>query len=153
MVFSPRHELKAARNLVAQGVRAGANGPALYEALADAAQTDGDAQVTEAALRDAVDLQPTFAALFRLGMFYFGERKYDHAALNLRRAAETNPQAADAYFYLGVAEESDYRFSDADRDLSRAVQLAPANAAYRTHYIDFERKVAQSIKAPQSVNE
>jgi len=148
MVFSPRHELKIARNLVAQGVRAGANGPALYEALADAAQTEGDAQVTETALRDAVGLQPTFAALFRLGMFYFGERKYGHAALNLRRATETNPQAADAYFYLGVAEESDYLFSDADRDLARAVQLAPANAAYRAHYIDFERKVAQSIKAP-----
>jgi O-antigen ligase/tetratricopeptide (TPR) repeat protein len=153
IVFGPRHDLEAAQKLVAHGVRAGANPPALYEALADAAQADGNAQMVESALSDAVDSQPTFSSLFRLGMFYFGERKYDRAALTLRHAVEANPQSADAYFYLGVSEESDYRFSDADRDLSRAVQLAPANAGYRTHYTDFERKVAQGIKASQSANE
>jgi tetratricopeptide (TPR) repeat protein len=153
MVFGPRHELKAAQKVVAEGVRAGANSPELYAALADAAQTDGDAQVAESALREAADSQPAFGALLRLGRFYLDERKYDRAALSLRRATETNPQAAEAYFYLGVAEESDYRFSDADRDLSRAVQLAPANAGYQAHYVDFERKVAQSIKASESVNE
>lgn len=153
MVFGPRHQLKAAQNVIARGVHAGANAPALYEALADTAQTDGDAQLTETALRDVVDLRPTFGPLIRLGMFYLSERKYDRAALILRRATDTNPQSADAYFYLGVAEESDYRFSDAEGDLSRAVQLAPANAGYRAHYIDFERKVAQNIKASPSVSE
>jgi O-antigen ligase/tetratricopeptide (TPR) repeat protein len=153
MVYGPLHQLKAAQNVVAQGVHAGANGVALYEALADAAQTAGDAQVTEIALRDAVDSQPAFSSLMRLGMFYLNKRKYDRAALSLRRATEANPGSADAYFYLGVAEESDYRFSDAERDLSRAVQLAPANAGYRAHYLDFEHKVARGIKASKSVNE
>ncbi len=153
MVFGPRHELTAARNMVAQGVRAGADGSALYEALAQAAQSDGDAQITESALRDAVNAQPTFTALFRLGMFYLGERKYDRAALTIRRAAEADPRSAEAYFYLGVAEESGYRFSAAERDFAWAVRLAPTNAGYRAHYLDFEHRVAQSIRNSPPLNE
>ena len=32
-------------------------------------------------------------------------------------------------------------------------RLAPTNAGYRAHYAEFERKVAQSIKASQPLSE
>ena len=105
--------------------------------------------MTETALEAEVQAQPTLEALLHLGTFYMNEGRYGRAALVLRRAAQGNPQSAEAYYYLGMAEESDYGFSDAERDLARAVQLAPTNAGYRAHYADFERKVAQSIKSSQ----
>ena len=152
LVLGPRHELRVAQKLVAEGVRAGADGSALYGALAEAGKNDGDPQLTEAALCGAVDARPSFTSLFRLGMFYLDEKKYDRAALIMRRAIGTNPGSGDAYFYLGLAEESDYRFDDAERDLLKAMQLAPTNADYRAHYLDFERKVQQSRPQPPGWN-
>jgi tetratricopeptide (TPR) repeat protein len=153
LVFGPQHDLQAAQSLIAQGVGAGADASALYRALAEVAQTDGDLQLTETALRGAADAQPTFDALFRLGMFYISDAKYARAALTLRQATGKNPQSAEAYYYLGVAEESDYGYSDAEKDLARAVQLAPTNTGYRDHYAQFERTVAQSVKASPSLSE
>jgi tetratricopeptide (TPR) repeat protein len=152
LVLGPRHELRVAQKLVAEGVRAGADGSALYDALAEAGKNDGDPQLTEAALCGAVDARPSFTTLFRLGMFYLDEKKYDRAALIMRRAIGTNPGSGDAYFYLGLAEESDYRFDEAERDLLKAMQLAPTNADYRAHYLDFERKVQQSRPQPPGWN-
>ena len=153
LVLGPQHQLKAAQSLIAKGVGAGADALALYRVLAETAQADGDSQLTEAALRGAVDARPTLAALLQLGTFYISETKYARAALTLRQATRSNPQSAEAYYYLGLAEEGDYGFSDAERDLARAVQLAPTNAGYRAHYADFERKVAQGIKSSQPLSE
>jgi O-antigen ligase/tetratricopeptide (TPR) repeat protein len=153
LVLGPKHELKAAQSLIAQGIRAGADAAVLYQALAEAAQADGDSQLTETALRGAVQARPTLAALLRLGFFYITETKYARATLILRQATERDPRSAAAYYYLGLAEESDYGFRDAERDLARAVQLAPTNAGYRAHYAEFERKVAQSIKASHPLSE
>jgi tetratricopeptide (TPR) repeat protein len=96
-------------------------------------KNDGDLRLAEAALCGAVDARPSFTSLFRLGIFYFDEKKYDRAALIMRRAIGRNPGSGDAYFYLGVAEESDYRFDEAERDLLTATQLVPTNADYRAH--------------------
>jgi len=153
LVLGPRHQLEAAQEAVAEGVREGADGQALYDALADAAQHDSDTQLAETALQNAVDLHPSFVALFRLGTFYLDEKKYGRAALTMRRAIETNPRSADAYFYLGLAEESDYRFSEAENDLRLAVRLAPTNAGYRSHYDNFEHKVAQGVKTAGTLSE
>jgi cytochrome c-type biogenesis protein CcmH/NrfG len=86
-------------------------------------------------------------------MFYMSETKYARAALSFRQATQTDPRSAEAYFLLGQAEESDYNFSDAERDLAKSVQLAPTNAGYLAHYTDFERKVAQSIKASHPLSD
>jgi tetratricopeptide (TPR) repeat protein len=153
LVLGPQHKLKAAQSLIAKGVEAGADALALYRVLAETAQADGDPQLTEIALRGAVDARPTLAALLQLGTFYISETKYARAALTLRQATQSNPQSAEAYYYLGLAEEGDYGFSDAERDLARAVQLAPTNVGYRAHYADFERKVSQSIKSSQPLSE
>jgi tetratricopeptide (TPR) repeat protein len=153
LVLGPRHQLKAAQEAVAEGVRQGADDQALYDALADAAEHDGDTPVAETALQNAADLQPSFAALFRLGTFYLDQKKYGRAALTLRRAIERNPRSADTYFYLGLAEESDYRFPEAENDLRLAVQFAPTNAGYRSHYDNFEHKLAQGVKTAGTLNE
>jgi tetratricopeptide (TPR) repeat protein len=153
LVLGPRHELKAAQRFIARGIRAGADAAALYQALAEAAQTDGDSELTENSLKGAVEARPTLAALLRLGIFYISETKYARGALILRQATESNPGSAEAYYYLGVAEENDYRFSDAERDLAKAVQLAPANARYRAHYTEFEHSLARSIKASHPLSE
>ena len=153
LVLGPQHQLKAAQSLIAKGVEAGADALALYRVLAERAQADGDSQLTETALRGAVDARPTLAALLQLGTFYISETKYARAALTLRQATQSNPQSAEAYYYLGVAEESDYEFPDAEGDLARAVQLAPTNLVYRAHYADFERKVSQSIKSSRPLSE
>jgi Tfp pilus assembly protein PilF len=103
--------------------------------------------LAETALQDSVGVRPSFSALMRLGMFYLSEAKYGRAALAMRRATNSDPQSAYAYFYLGLAEEGDYRFSDAEKDFSRALKLAPDNVGYRDHYAEFERKIAESIPA------
>jgi tetratricopeptide (TPR) repeat protein len=109
--------------------------------------------VAETALQNAVDLHPSFAALFRLGTLYLDEKKYGRAALTMRQAIERNPRSAGAYFYLGLAEESDYRFSEAENDLRLAVRLAPTNAGYRSHYDNFEHKLAQGVKTAGTLSE
>lgn len=153
LVLGPQHDLKAAQDVITQGVRAGADGTLLYDALASVAENDKDPELAETALQNSVGVRPSFGALMRLGMFYLNEAKYGQAALAMRRATDSDPQSADAYFYLGVAEESDYRFPDAEKDFSRALELAPANAGYRDHYAAFERKVAQSIPASPRLSE
>jgi O-antigen ligase/tetratricopeptide (TPR) repeat protein len=153
LVLGPRHELKAAQDVITQGVRAGADGPLLYDGLASVAQNDKDPELAETALQDSVGVRPSFTALMRLGMFYLDEAKYSRAALIMRRATASFPQSADAYFYLAVAEERDYRFSEAEKDFSRAVKLAPSNVGFRDHYADFEHKVAESVPASPPLSE
>jgi O-antigen ligase/tetratricopeptide (TPR) repeat protein len=148
-VLGPEHQLKAAERLVGQGVQAGADAPALFRALAAAAAADDDRELTETALKSAVDARPTLDALIQLGAFYLNQANYDRAALTFRQATERDPRSAEAYYYLGVAEEGGYAYSDAGRDFAKAVQLAPANTGYRDHYTEFERKVALSIKSSQ----
>jgi tetratricopeptide (TPR) repeat protein len=153
LVLGPQRQLKTAKNLVMQGVQAGADAPALYDALAGAADAAGDSELTESALRSSIEAGPTLNRLLRLGGFYVSQTKYARAALTYRRATEIDPQSAEAYFYLGVAEERDYSFSDAERDFAHAVRLAPDNVNYRTHYVEFQRTVAQSIKDSQHLSE
>ena len=83
LVLGPQHQLKAAQNLVAQGIQAGADAPVLYEALAKAAEADGDSELIETALRSSVEARPTLEALMRLGGFYSSETKYARAAADL----------------------------------------------------------------------
>jgi tetratricopeptide (TPR) repeat protein len=145
-VLGPERQLDAARTIVAQGVRAGADGESLYTALAQAAESARDPRLAESALRAAVAARPSFGALVHLGIFYLNEGKYNHAALIMREAIENQPRSAKAYFYLGMAEERVYSFSAAARDLAHAVRLAPSDTAYQAQYAGFEHKLAQNLK-------
>lgn len=146
MVLGPRGELRAARSAVIRGIEEGADAGVLYAALAQAAQSAGDRELERRALEAAVAARPAFGALVRLGLFYIDTGRYGRAALVMRKAAESRPRSAEAYFYLGLAEERGYRFASAERDLGHALRLAPDNPGYRAHYADFERRLGQDLK-------
>ena len=71
----------------------------------------------------------------------------------MRQATQSNPPSAEAYYYLGVAEESDYGFSDAEEISRERSNSLPPTLGYRAHYADFERKVAQSIKSSHPLSD
>jgi tetratricopeptide (TPR) repeat protein len=58
------------------------------------------------------------------------------------RATEIQPDSADAFYQLGLAEEAGYQYFAAERDFSRAVELAPTNGTINAHLQDFQHKVA-----------
>jgi len=153
LVLGPEHQFGAAAALVSEGIQAGADPSTLYGGLAEAAYAARNLELAENALGKAIAENPTFAGYYRLGQIYIEDRKYDRATLALRRAAERDPTSADAYFNLGAAEEADYHFVDAESDFARAVKLAPKNAAYRDHYRDFERRLAEGVRSGQSVRQ
>ena len=96
---------------------------------ADGARKVGDREQESAALLKALELQPRSAdTLFRLANLSIAERKFDRAALYLNRVTTINPDSANSYFQLAVAEEGRYRFADAGRAYARALELAPDNA-------------------------
>jgi tetratricopeptide (TPR) repeat protein len=150
LVLGPERQFASAATLVDEGVRAGAPAAPLYDALAEAAYRAKNLGLAESALDRAIAEHPTFVDSSRLGQIYLEDRKYDRAALIFRRAIEQEPRSAEAYFNLGVAEEADYHFVDADNDLSRAVNLAPKNTAYRDHYREFEQRLIAGEKPTES---
>jgi O-antigen ligase/tetratricopeptide (TPR) repeat protein len=153
LVLGPARQFASAATLVDEGVRAGAAAAPLYDALAEAAYRAKNLALAESALDRAIAKDPSFADSFRLGRIYLEDRKYDRAALILRRAVQQEPRSADAYFNLGVAEEADYHFVDAENDLSCAVKLAPKNITYRDHYREFEQRLAASEKPIESASQ
>jgi len=97
------------------------------------------------ALLKALDLQPRSpAVLSRLASVYFHKQNFDRAALYLNRIAQINPDSADVYFNLAVAEEARYRFADAGRAYARAIELAPKNDRYRDRYEAFRERVERN---------
>jgi O-antigen ligase len=153
LVLGPERDLKSAETLVSRGAGEGIDVVALYDALATAAEAQNNPQMAEAALQEWIAARPSFPAFFRLGMLYLKDAKYPRTALVMRLATEANPLSGDAYYYLAIAEERDYRFADAERDFARAVKLAPSNTVYREHYADFERKVEESTPSSARLSE
>src|SRR4051812_15234598 len=50
---------------------------------------------------------------------------------HLQRAVDLDPTYADAWYHLGLAHETDEKFTDASRALLSAIPLAPRNDHYR----------------------
>jgi tetratricopeptide (TPR) repeat protein len=134
--------LESAKAEVEKLIKNGESPYTLYIALADGAQRAGDRDHESAALLKALDLQPRSPdVLSRLANLYFEKQNYDRAALYLNRVANINPDSADLYYHLALAEEGRYRFADAGRAYARAVELAPENASYRSRYEEFKARV------------
>jgi len=137
--------LDSAKAEVEKLVRNGESPYTLYIALADGSRRAGDREQETAALLKALDFQPRSEdALSRLANLYFEKQNYDRAALYLNRIAKNNPDAANVYYSLAVAEEARYRFADAKRAYARAVELAPNNADYRRRYEEFRERVEKN---------
>jgi tetratricopeptide (TPR) repeat protein len=135
--------LESAKAEVEKLVKNGQNPYTLYILLAEGARRAGDRDQESAALLKALDLQPHSAGtLSRLASLYFEKQNFDRAALYLNRVAKINPDAANVYYSLALAEEGRYRFADAGRAYARAVELAPKNDNYRKRYDAFRERVA-----------
>jgi len=93
----------------------------------------------------ALDNDPSDPEAVRvLGTIYLAENRFRQAVPIFQRLCELTPNAADAFFYLGVAEQRDYQWFAADRDLRRAIALDLKNADYRAQYHEFEAELARN---------
>jgi O-antigen ligase/tetratricopeptide (TPR) repeat protein len=138
-VYGPAKDSRAAKSLVAEGIRKGADATQLYVALASAAQAANDPALTEDALLKALALDPTLEVMMRVGQFYLGVGQFEKAVSMLERAVETDPDSADAFYLLGVAEEHDYQYAAADKSYGRAEQLDPQR--FRAAYLEFRHRI------------
>jgi tetratricopeptide (TPR) repeat protein len=140
LIFSPRNDIAAAKATVKDAITNGANPLVLYLALADAARWSGDKATEESSLTAAVDTDPSnIDAVVRLASLYTREKRFDQAVLTARRGAEIRPDSAIAFDELGLTEEADYQYFAAERDLNRAMSLAPGNRAINAHLQELKR--------------
>ena len=124
--------LESAKAEIGKLIKNGESPYSLYMTFAEGARRAGDREQEAAALLKALDLQPRSPdVLSRLAHVYSEKQNFDRAALYLNRIAQINPDSADVYFNLAVAEEARYRFAEAGRAYTRAVELAPKNDGYR----------------------
>jgi tetratricopeptide (TPR) repeat protein/O-antigen ligase len=144
MVYGPERNTEAAIKTIRLAARNGLSTAPLYLELEDAAQKAGDAKLAEAALRDAVDADPSFSSWIRLGSFYLERGDFAEAGEPIRRALKIDPRSGQAYFLLAQAEEGEYQYSAAQADYQRAIALAPNNSEYRDRSIDLLRKIADN---------
>ncbi len=149
LVFAPKHDLRSAKDMLHTAIENGADPYTLYVALSEAADANRDTVTAEAALSKAAELRPDFQTFEALGLHFLNDNNLDRATFYLKKASEMNPKSAQAAFYLGVAEQSNYQYTSAERDYARAVALDPKNASYRTTFESFKRKVADNMSKGQ----
>jgi O-antigen ligase/tetratricopeptide (TPR) repeat protein len=141
-IFAPHKDLRSAQLVIAEGIRQGADPFALALTLAEAAKKIGNLEEAEAALLRALTLRPSsYDVQVQLGLLYLQQGRAARAALALRQASELNPQAAEAFYHLGVAEETRYQFFAAEKAYARAVALAPDNRNFRKRYEELLQKM------------
>jgi tetratricopeptide (TPR) repeat protein len=139
--------LSSAKAEIEQASRKGQDPFPLYLLLADAARIAGDRDEEKIALLAAVDLRPRSSdTLLRLANTYMQENNFDRAASYYRTIANINPNSADAFYQLAVAEEGRYGFAAAEQAYARALELAPDNKGVQSRYEELKRKIAQSRK-------
>ncbi len=143
-VLGPQMNLRAAWQLVDEGIANGVDPYALNLALAQLARSLNDHETAESAYLKALKYHPSFQATLELGQLYIEETRFPRAVLTLDQATDLNPQSAPAFFSLGQAEEGNYDYSAAEKAYARATQLDPENRFYHAFYLDFQRRTAKS---------
>jgi O-antigen ligase len=147
-VFGPDRDMYSATAAMDEAAKAGNNDP--YEldlALAQAAEAAHDPEAQERALKDAEGERPEGSeVLLALGEFYLDQARYDHAALTLQKAVDTEPTAL-LWFQLGRAQEGAYNYSDAEKSYAQAAALDPKNRNFNKYYLDFKHRIAKEQAA------
>jgi tetratricopeptide (TPR) repeat protein len=143
-VYSPQNKLAAANAAVTTGIEHGGDPYTLEMAEANAAEKVGNHPAAEEALIRALRYAPSFDAMLSLGRVYFEENRFERAVATLQQATEINPDSAEAFDWLGRADEADYDYYAADRAYARAMTLAPTDAVMHENYLDFQRRTAAS---------
>ncbi len=145
-IFAPRKDIYSARAAIQRGLAAGADPFALYLALAQVYEQLGDVSGAAAALLDASRSRPggqyDYDTLMRLADLERRASHFDRAAMWIREAIEVKPGSAGALYELALAEEEDYAYGQALRDLARAIKLAPGDTGMRNHYRELTRMIA-----------
>jgi O-antigen ligase/tetratricopeptide (TPR) repeat protein len=130
-----RKSLDAAKVVLREGIENGADAFLLFLAFADSARAVENMEEAKIALSQALTIRPeSFAAHTRLGQLYLQERNFDRAALVWRKATDLDPQAASAFYHLGLAEKGRYRFLEAEKALARALTLQPNEPTFQHEY-------------------
>ena len=138
-------DIGAAQSTTHEGIRNGADPLRLYIALAAAAQMSKNQAVAESAMLKALRYDPSFSMIMQVAQFYLQSDKAERAASMLQNATEINPASADAFYWLGVAEEREYQYSAADKAYARAAILAPDQ--FRPVYSAFRQRMGNSKSA------
>jgi tetratricopeptide (TPR) repeat protein len=145
-VYAPKDNLAAARAIIKQGIKHGADPYALQMALAGAAEQNGDYSLTEAALVSALRYELSFDTMLRLGQVYFEEQRFERSVSTLQQAAKLNPNSPEAFMWLARAHEANYDYYAADRSWRQTLVLAPADPGLRDQYRDFRQRIAGGEK-------
>ena len=139
--------LSSAKAEIDKSIQKGEDPHPLYLLLADGARRAGGREEETAALLAALELRPRSSdTLSRLGGLYLEQANFDRAALYFSRIANINPNSADVYYRLALAEEGRYRFADAGKAYARAIELAPDNKGFRERYEGLRKKVEENRK-------
>ena len=144
-VFAPGKRFGAAKTVLGEGISQGADKATLTAALADAADIAGTQAERNTALIKAVALEPgSYDLNLRLARSYLNLGNCDRAVNSALRAVELRPRAAEAYSWVGMAEEQCYQFDAAETAYRRAAQLQPSYEPYRQSMKDLERRIAEN---------
>jgi O-antigen ligase/Flp pilus assembly protein TadD len=142
LVYLPKKDLVNAKATAAEGVRRGADARSLYISLAEVEQSLGDKTGAEKAFLRAYAFRPADADVtMRLGLLYLSDGKFNRAAMWMRKTTQLKPDRADAFFYLGIAEEASYQYFTAEKAYKRALKLAPNNTTFRARHDAFHQKL------------
>jgi O-antigen ligase/tetratricopeptide (TPR) repeat protein len=145
MIYGPRGMMAQAKSAIQLGINRGADPFELYLALADAAADAGNPDEVEAALNSALELRPSDVHTnLRLASLYMSQKRYDRAVLLMKGVTEMQPDSAQAFYHLAIAEEANYQFFAAGQDFARAVALAPQDTDIRHEYEEFQKKAASA---------
>ena len=139
-VYEPSKDMDSARSTVETGIARGADPIVLYTALARVAQAANRPDVAVVALKEIIQYAPTAENNARLAQFYLASGKPDLAVDTMRRVTADEPDSAEAYVRLAVAEEAAYLYADADRDYSHALSLEPNNPEAKSRYVEFQKR-------------
>lgn len=108
---------------------ANANANFFYAMVLSKAGQAADAQRVTALLRKTIALDPKFSdAYLQLGILSFAQHRYPEALALYQKAAEANPQSAEAHYRLGVAYDRAGSAIKARQELALHDELEKAQA-------------------------
>jgi serine/threonine-protein kinase len=97
-----------------------------FRGLADALGASGHTRLAEEAYKEAIALRPHYWASYNeLGIFYFGESRWDDAAVQFEKVVELAPDSYRGYSNLGAAHYFAGRWPEARVAFERALEIKP----------------------------
>jgi len=77
----------------------------------------------------AVQLKPTYAGYYNLGLIYANQGKYDLAVEAYEKASEINPKSYQTWYQLGLVYAQSLKFDKAIEAYNKVIELNPKFAS------------------------